>query len=98
MPTARRCQGCGATLGEPDAGATVVTCRFCGLAHDATVAFPEFASRARVETPERARRANRVIVGVVLVVVAVIAISALVPAFIGLRMAQTAVGLSSAAA
>ena len=38
---------------------------------------------------------NRIIVGVVLVVVAIIVISALVPAYLGLRMAQTAVALSS---
>ena len=96
MPTARRCQGCGATLGEPAAGATVVTCQFCGLAHDAAVAFPAFhPSAIVVETPERARRASRIIIGVVLVVVAIVVISALVPAYLGLRMAQTAVGLTS---
>ena len=95
MPTARRCQGCGATLGEPAAGATVVTCQFCGLAHDATVAFPAFTRGSIVIEPQRVRRANLIIAGVVLVVVTVIAVSALVPAFLGLRMAQTAVGLAS---
>jgi hypothetical protein len=96
MPTARRCQGCGATLGEAAVGASVVTCQFCGLAHDSTVAFSAVhASSIVVEAPERARRANRIIVGVVLVVVAVIMVSALVPAVLGLHMAQTAVGLSS---
>ena len=34
MPTARRCTGCGATLNDPPAGATTLTCRFCGLTHD----------------------------------------------------------------
>ena len=79
MPTARRCQGCGATLGEPAAGATVVTCQFCGLAHDATVAFH---SGSIVIEPQRVRRANRIIIGVVLLVVAIIVISALVPAYL----------------
>ena len=95
MPTARRCQGCGATLGEPAAGGTVVTCQFCGLAHDATVAFPAFHAGSLVIEPRRVRRANLIIAGVVLAVVTVIAVSALVPAFLGLRMAQTAVGLTS---
>jgi hypothetical protein len=96
MPTARRCQGCGATLGEPAAGATVVTCRFCGLAHDATAASSAFGGSAAVQSPQRSRSANRIIVVVVLLVVAVIVAGALVPAFLGLRLAQTAVGLSSA--
>ena len=95
MPTARRCQGCGATLGEPAAGATVVTCQFCGLAHDAAAAAPAFASAPVVQYTPRSRSANRIIVAVVLVAVAVIVAGALVPAFLGLRMAQTAVGLSS---
>jgi hypothetical protein len=34
MPTARRCAGCGATLTDPAAGASTITCRFCGLTHD----------------------------------------------------------------
>ena len=96
MPTARRCQGCGATLGEPAAGGSVVTCQFCGLAHDATATSPAFASAPVViQYTQRSRSANRIIVGVVLVVVAIIVVSALVPAYLGLRMAQTAVGLSS---
>jgi len=92
VPIARRCQGCGATLGEAEAGATVVTCRFCGLAHDTTVAFPAFtAAKVVVQQGRPSRTANRVIVAVVLGVVAILVVGALVPAFLGLRMAQTAV-------
>ena len=92
MPTARRCQGCGATLGEPAAGATVVTCQFCGLVHDATATFPAFASApVVVQYSQRSRSANRIIVAVVLLVVAVIVAGALVPAVLGLWGAKTAI-------
>ncbi len=96
MPTARRCEGCGATLGEPAAGASVVTCRFCGLAHDTATAIPAFtASKIVVQYGRPSRTANRVIVGIVLAVVAVIVVAALVPAYFGLRMAKTAVERST---
>ena len=92
MPTARRCQGCGATLGEPAAGASVVTCRFCGLAHDAAAAFPAFASApVVVQYTQPSRSAKRLIVAIVLVVVVVIVAGALVPAFLGLWVAKTAI-------
>lgn len=89
MPTARRCQGCAATLGEPAAGSTVVTCRFCGLAHDAEVAFAAVPAGAiAVETSERARRANRIIIGVVLVAVAASVAIGLVPLFLGAHIGR----------
>jgi hypothetical protein len=92
VPTARRCQGCGATLGEPAAGSTVATCRFCGLAHDTATAIPAFPdAKIVVQYGRPNRTANRAIVAVVLVVVAIIAASALVPALFGLWMARTAV-------
>lgn len=34
MATARRCTGCGASLGEPTDDDLTVVCRFCGLRHD----------------------------------------------------------------
>jgi len=96
VPTARRCQGCGATLGEPAAGATVVTCQFCGLAHDATAAAPAFTSGpVVVQYAPRSRAANRILVAVVLLAVAVITAGALVPAVLGLWVAKSAIGLSS---
>jgi hypothetical protein len=92
VPTARRCQGCGATLGEPAAGSTVATCRFCGLAHDTATAIPAFPdAKIVVQYGRPNRTANRAIVAVVLVVVAIIVASALVPALFGLWMARTAV-------
>jgi hypothetical protein len=92
MPTARRCQGCGATLGEPAAGASVVTCRFCGLAHDTAPPSPAFASApVVVQYAQPSRAAKRLIVAIVLVVVAVIVAGALVPAFLGLWVARTAI-------
>jgi hypothetical protein len=89
VPTARRCQGCGATLGEPAAGTTLVTCQFCGLAHDATATFPALTSAPTGS--QRSRSANRLIVAVVLVVVALIVASAMVPALLGLWIAKTAI-------
>jgi hypothetical protein len=89
-PIARRCQGCGATLGEAAAGTTVATCRFCGLAHDTTSAFPA-VNPVVVRIDPRARKANRAVLFVVLAVVAVIAVSALVPAIMGIWIAKTAI-------
>jgi hypothetical protein len=90
VPTARRCQGCGATLGEPAAGAAVVSCRFCGLAHDTTAVFPAVhATTVVFGTPQRAR-ANRAVWAIVLIVVAIIAASALVPAIVGVWVAKSA--------
>lgn len=34
MPTARRCTGCGAALGEPTDDDLTIVCPFCGLRHD----------------------------------------------------------------
>ena len=91
MPTARRCQGCGATLGEPPAGSTVVTCRFCGLAHDAAAAFPAVTAGSIVlDTPERVRSARRIVWALVLVLAAIVVVSSLVPAVLGLWIARTA--------
>jgi hypothetical protein len=89
MPTARRCQGCGATLGDAD-DAGVLTCRFCGLTHDTTTMFPA-VTPAVVQIDARARKASRAIVFVVLAVVAVIVVSALVPALMGLWIAKSAI-------
>jgi hypothetical protein len=73
-----------------------MTCTFCGLAHDATTTFPAFASAPVViQSSQRNRSANRIVVAVVLVVVAIIVVGALVPAFLGLRMAQTAIERST---
>ena len=91
MPTARRCQGCGATLGEPAPGSAVVTCRFCGLAHDSVTAFPSsHAAAVVIGTPRPARRANRAVLVIVLIVVAAIAVGALVPAIFGVWVAKSA--------
>ena len=96
MPTARRCQGCGATLGEPAAGATVVTCQFCGLAHDATAAAPAFTSGpVVVQYAPGSRAANRILVAVVLLAVAVITAGALVQQALERWGAKSAIGLSS---
>ena len=93
MPTARRCQGCGATLGEPAAGASVVTCQFCGLAHDTTVAFPAFRlASVTIETPAHVRRARRIVWIVAAIVIVAVTVSAVVPALMGLRIAQSAIG------
>lgn len=89
MPTARRCQGCGATLGEPTAGVGVVTCRFCGLAHDAAVSQGARATVV-VGNPRGVRRATWMIAAVVLLAVAAIVAGALIPAYVGVHLAETA--------
>ena len=94
MPTARRCQGCGATLGEPEAGATVVTCQFCGLAHDSTRIFPAAGQRVVVVGHRASKTATRLILGVVALVIVVVVASALIPAWFGFRMASRAVELT----
>jgi hypothetical protein len=92
VPTARRCQGCGATLGEPAAGASVVTCQFCGLAHDTTVAFPAVrVASISVQTPAHVRRARRIVWIVAGIVIVAITASAVVPALLGLRIAKMAI-------
>lgn len=92
MPTARRCQGCGATLGEPAPGASVVTCPFCGLAHDTTVAFPAIRiTTVTTETPAHVVRARRIVWLVAGLVILAIVVSAVIPAVMGLRIAKTAI-------
>jgi hypothetical protein len=89
VPKARRCQGCGATLGEADE-AGVLTCRFCGLTHDATTILPA-GNPVVVQISPDVRRASRVVWAVVVVVVLVIVASALVPAVMGLWIAKSAI-------
>jgi hypothetical protein len=67
----------------------VVTCRFCGLAHDSTTVFP--AIQATVVVGARpGRRVNRAVLAIVLIVVALIAVTALVPAIVGVWVAKSA--------
>jgi hypothetical protein len=92
VPTARRCQGCGATLGEAAPGATVVTCQFCGLAHDATVLFPAIHVG---QTPQQVRVGSRAVWVITIAVIVIIAASALVPAIMSLRLARDAVSVAT---
>jgi hypothetical protein len=89
VPTARRCQGCGATLAEPAGDTGVVTCRFCGLAHDTAHAYAPPV--VQIHVGRQVRRGGRLIAIVVVVVVLVVVVSALVPAIMSFRLAQTAV-------
>jgi len=69
MPIARRCSGCGASLGEPTDDDLTVVCRFCGLRHDLNdVAGP--APAVVVELGPRMRRANTVVTVAILGMVA----------------------------
>jgi hypothetical protein len=62
MPTARRCTGCGATLNDPPAGATTLTCRFCGLTHDlgARAGGVTFGAPVVIEIGQTMRRTSAV--------------------------------------
>jgi hypothetical protein len=69
----------------------VVTCQFCGLAHDTTTAFRAFhATTVTVGAPQRVRRTNRLVWAIVLIVVAMITVSVLVPAIFGVWVAKSA--------
>jgi hypothetical protein len=91
VPTARRCQGCGATLREPAAGATVVTCPFCGLAHD-TVRSPAIPPGP---TPQQIRVGSRAVWVITIAVIVIIGASALIPAIMSLRLARDAVSVAT---
>jgi hypothetical protein len=91
LPTARRCQGCGATLGEPPPGATVVTCQFCGLAHDTTVRVQAIHVGP---TPQQVRVGRRAVWVVTIAVIVIVGVSALVPALMSLRLAQDAMSVA----
>ncbi|MGD9904340.1 MAG: hypothetical protein AB7U83_12820 [Vicinamibacterales bacterium] len=72
MPTARRCAGCGASLNDPPAGATSITCRFCGLPHDLGGSSPRTAAGEPVVIDLRpARRATAVAAALILGLVGV---------------------------
>jgi hypothetical protein len=90
VPTARRCQGCGATLGEPASDAGVVTCRFCGLAHDAAVSAIHLGP-----TPHQVRVGSRAVWVITIAVIVIIGASALVPALLSLRLARDAVSVAT---
>ena len=92
MPTARRCQGCGATLGEPASGATVVTCQFCGLAHDATV---QLKAIQIGPTPQQVGVGRRAVWVIAIAVIVIIGVSALVPAIMSMRLAQDAISVAT---
>lgn len=89
MATARRCQGCGATLREAEDGASVVTCPFCGLAHDDVPA----ASGPVVVTlgGGAAQRAGRRAMWVILAIVLISTVVTLVPVWFGVRLARDVV-------
>lgn len=77
MPTARRCQGCGATLREGQEGEAVITCPFCGLAYDVDAGPPGGAPVVvRVENAGVGRAARRIILIVFAIVVLAFASSA----------------------
>ena len=88
MPTARRCQGCGATLNDPPAGSTSLTCPFCGLTHDMTQAFPApVVVRIGGVTPQPPKHLGTII-GVVVVVILG---ATIIPIVFSLRMASNAI-------
>jgi hypothetical protein len=97
VPTARRCQGCGATLAEPEAESTVVTCRFCGLAHD--VASPAFQAQGPVVVQiggASAGRAGRRL-GLILAIIGVlVAVVTLVPMWLAYRIGSDVVERTTA--
>ena len=70
MATARRCSGCGASLGEPTDDDLTVVCRFCGLRHDLhDLADAGRAGTVVVEFGPRLRRTNLAVLAMVLGVV-----------------------------
>lgn len=73
MPVARRCSGCGATLNDPPTGATSITCRFCGLAHDlsASPGAVHVGTPVVIEVGQAVRRTSAVAAAVILGVVGV---------------------------
>ncbi len=73
MATARRCSGCGASLGEPTDDDLTVVCRFCGLRHDLNdLAGPGTAGTVVVEFGPRMRRTNTAVLALVLGLVAIV--------------------------
>jgi hypothetical protein len=69
----------------------VVTCQFCGLAHDSVTASPAFhGTTVVIGTRRPVRRGSRAVVAIVLIVAAVLAASALVPAIFGVWVAKSA--------
>ena len=90
MATARRCQGCGATLRDADDGSSVVTCPFCGLAHDVTAAAPAPVV-VQIGGSEAGRRAGRRVVWVILAIVLISIVVTLVPVWFSVRLARDVV-------
>jgi hypothetical protein len=70
MATARRCSGCGASLGEPTDDDLTVVCRFCGLRHDLNDLAGAGAATVVVQLSPGVRRTNVVVLALVLGVVA----------------------------
>ncbi|MEP7118741.1 MAG: hypothetical protein ABI880_14225 [Acidobacteriota bacterium] len=96
MATARRCSGCGASLGDPTDDDLTVVCRFCGLRHDLDTPVSA-AAPVGIELGPRMRRTNRALLAVILGLVAIVVALAL---FAGDRTAEqvtTAVRQSTAA-
>jgi hypothetical protein len=73
MATARRCSGCGASLGEPTDDDLTVVCRFCGLRHDLNdLSGAPTAATVVVEFGPRLRRTNTAVLAVVLGIVVIV--------------------------
>jgi hypothetical protein len=92
VPTPRRCQGCGATLGEPEPGGSVVTCRFCGLAHD--VDAPAFEAQGPVVVPigrQSGGRAGRRLGLILAGIFVFVAVVTLVPMWLAFRIGRDVV-------
>lgn len=70
MPTARRCSGCGAALGQPTDDDLTVVCTFCGLRHDLND-LAGAPTAVVVELGPRMRRANTAVVTAIVGIVAV---------------------------
>jgi hypothetical protein len=85
MAVARRCQGCGSSLPEVEEGSTVVTCPFCGLAHDDAVGPSPVVVRIGGEAQ---RRAGRRIGWVILTIVLISTIVTLVPVWFSVRFVR----------
>ncbi|MEZ5294628.1 MAG: hypothetical protein R2745_26355 [Vicinamibacterales bacterium] len=70
MPTARRCTGCGAALGEPTDDDLTILCTFCGLRHDINALGSAGPAPVVIELGPGMRRTNGLIVGTILAIVA----------------------------
>lgn len=70
MATARRCTGCGASLGEPTDDDLTVVCRFCGLRHDLNDLAASAGPQVVVTVGTHRRRSSPVLTAAILGVVA----------------------------